>query len=461
VVFTGERIWTNWLDDVNIHRILESIFQKDSYMCIDREGLWESILHNSINNKLNKLLNRKALAPNAYYYIPKKKNEKIFTYNSDNLKRTLLLDEGVTIFDKLEGYHFNEQVLPEKLFVKGKCSIKKNTKFISRLRIPEGYIESNTYLLNQDSLVNITDSKLTLSIETGVDIKRGMNIGVGSMRKGRIININNDLNNKFKLLINQGEEIKKGELIARNDSVYGKIMGEVVTSPYSGIVDLRNIDKGYIFIKEHEVIKYDYISTFEGQLIKTKYKETYQIRSDYYQIPLKISTDSISGKLVNNIKSDDFQTKILFANEIGDIANSVEELINNNVVGILFAHLSYADFEFILKKRTDLIDLLSINVINAFNSENDATIMDLINKYKDYYISIEKNQLYVLVDIQKQQNDSGRNPAKLMSGKGVQLLSYTTKLMYYRIMKKESDSTYLIGNDESMVESDVSNILFC
>jgi hypothetical protein len=460
-VFTGERIWTNWLDDVNIHKILNEIFDKNTYICIDRDGLWESILHNSIKNDLNKSINKKMLAPNAYFYVPTMKSEKILAYNEEKLKRILLLDEGVTVFEGLEGYMFKDTLLPEKLFVKGMCSIKKNTKFNSKLKINEVYTESNTYKANQDALVNISDNNISLSIESGTNIKVGMKIGGGFIRKGRIVNVNNDLNDKFKLLISQGEDIKKGDLLASNDSIYGKIMGEVVTSPYSGTIDLDRIDKGYVFVRDHETTKYDYISTFEGKLIKNKYKNVFQIRADNYQIPLKISTGNIFGKLIRKIDINDLQTKVLFVNNISDITDSVENLIRNNVVGIILTHLSYADFEYLLKQKTDLIDLLSINVISAFGIESDSTIMDLINKYNNYYISIENNQLFLLADVQKQQNDSNKNPSKLFSGKRVQLLSYTSKLMYYRIMKKISDNTYLVGNDEGMVESDVSNILFC
>lgn len=437
-VLSGEMVWSEWLTDNMIAYILSAVSPNEISWHIDNFGIWQSLIAQPLKNTNAGKINRKALEPNLYYYMPSKA-EKAVNLDKDGDKRTIVVDGKCRFIKGIKDYVLKDTYLPENLVVGGRTM---NMTVV----LPSSSFVKSVFVSNKinKSEVVIPDKELV--------IKDG--IGFYEQKSYKLVKLF-DYSKKIKLLVSHGQKVEENEVIAQNLSLGGKILSENFLSPINGYIDLSKMEEGLMLIwsksDKKTSIDLEKIGKYKGGQEGKQYK----FESESVSIPLELVLgDPVSGIIVQAIdKGFEGLPKILMLNHAQLKDYKTEDLLNKHVTGLLFDHLDYSQINAILKNRYELFSFFTISSIDAFVQETNPIFVREINNRAGAMGIIHEKSLQIIDNISQER-------LKKYEERYVKYISYNSKFRYYKEARRVGPNKVLISNGKEVVESDICNLIY-
>jgi phosphotransferase system IIA component len=451
VVVTGEMLWSGWITESLLHKTISKIFERSTYLYVDQYALVHNIIQDGFNNKIIKKISASTFAPNVFYYVPNDKEKVVVLSNEEEKREIFFTISKNNVYQNVRGLSLKDNLLPDKLIIRSR-------NLIEAVGVNFDYILKHSRFQSfnkQEAKVYKGNLQIECDLNTNFSVEEVLGYSLSSDYK--VIDLHN-LPGQFKSRVTNGEKVKKGEVIVSDKTLKGKILGDEYLSPVDGVVDMRFVESGVIIIKYNEGREV-YLSKFAGRLTKKLNNKYYEAVTSVTSIPTTIAIGAkVSGILTNDltIKGD----KIFVIDDLAKFKFDSQFIITNEIKGLVLLRVSYNEIKTFLRKYSYMLDFLSLFVVDAYTDDINIKLKNFLSLYNNYLVTLEDKKLIIFNNgfIAKDFIQTSEREDSLL-GKEVQLLSYFHKFRYYKVIRKLTESRYLLSNGKEIVESELCNLL--
>lgn len=486
LIITGEMVWSGWLNLYMLLRKIRGLTKHDLNLIIDEQALWQSFLRGHKAQPELYKLDRAAFVPQVNYLrdhrlLKVHSGEVQLVLHKDEVDRKLILTKDRCGLFDLGSAGFatdNAQKLGKMLFLDvfefpelGHLNQASFNHWWKTSLYPQ--LTNKRYLhLRQEELPievgNISvsfgdDFEVKSTAKVGSLIKQGEVIGSKQTNTLRVVDCGSQKQGIRKFMeVADGEIVKSGGIVAKIPSAAGLFEKDIV-SPITGKVSYEAIADSLIVIRQ-ELARVQVEAFHNGILIQVLHGQGYVIDSDYYAIPLAVSSPGkFRGVLVKPGYQPNSYPKILLVPDLEKFGLSLETILADRIVCILALSSGYEAYQTFIKRHRRQLKYSGLVITGGFGLDPSAETQSAIMKAVGRFINIDNHQLKLPLGsfsekIKYYSTDAISSAAGLEQasapriGDKIRLISYSRPMPYARIEKVALASDQVLVNTSHTIE---------
>lgn len=485
IVFTGERVWSGWLNSYLISRLLDSLLITSKDIHIDYQGIWQLLIYGSkLQSEVFKL-EKSFFEPNFSFIknhplkIDTGKYTELNYYKQSIYKKIILEHNKPQLFDLKEKDYLLDQ--NQKLARMVYVSLNKYTANISLSDLAKDKLVWKKLPYEQQLLpeIKIFDYNLVQKSTEPFDfivpknletkLFQKINVGdlLGTVEQQQLVCLDyrNVSNLKDNLLCVEGQIIQKGQALV---NVRNRLIKKDLLAPVSGKLILDKVHLGYVFI-EVDVIKKPLKSPFAGKLVERRGQNLYRVETETIEIYVQetIGSAFYYGYLAKRGNLNTPDPKILFLENLADYDLDLDLLQKYNIKGILAQTSSFDTLQQFSQRAEMLMGFINLTLIEPFESYNPYCVA-FLNKFYGSFVTIRGHKLiFTLNPINSVSNsraitdglDLVKEELSDYIGSYAKNINYLTPTNYVRIIGN-SNQKILIKHQGKLSETSLDNLFY-
>ncbi|MFQ5492574.1 MAG: hypothetical protein ACE5DX_00220 [Candidatus Dojkabacteria bacterium] len=494
VIFTGEMVWSRWVDISGILAIFELIFAgRKVEILIDFNAIFQLLLMSELKIKELSRLNGELLKPQVTWIDDRSlltKNRKLHELDlkkKGGEKKLILTKDRIGLFDLREsGYKLAGREITRYIYINVFVSVARlvdsaNTKkyeqaWVQPLEwdsqyanvkywpLPRLWVDESQHMLSQSDF-----SSYSLDLNKGSKVSDNQDFGKYTSSTMTVFNYQSHAGEiKSHLQVNDHQHVKKGSRLTIVPTL-GGVWDKYLTAPHDGRIDLRLIDDGIILLKVDEEKALNF--RFPMHISNKLKSGGFVFKATSLNFPLaQWSGRQVSGYLASSVTEVDSGQKIIIMDDVSEFDLSIEKIFERQIAAILFRRSSRNSYVNFIKSNIRQLKVLSFGLLTGFEEKMEAEIKLKLEEYLGEFALIDRGALSIPLNVSRSKFVMGNSDdtrqlsfslkdftGQLCKGETIKVFSYLDTEAYVRIEKVHSDSDALGVNSTGAFDFNIIN----
>jgi hypothetical protein len=486
IVIGGELVWSRWLDEIMLFRLLSSLLKTDIDIHFDYAGTWQLLLsYLPKRPELLKLNDDSFQSDLSYIFQPQAvKKHRGFTelvVEKRKARKQLFLEPARSGMFQLEsdGYSYQKRNLARNIYI-NLFPFPELEKFTDQsyekwwhnpvLKIlPEFRILNQEHVFNSETNnnLNILNVRLQKDFKKGSSVKFNEPLGLEQNVITDVIDLQNShIEIKKHLKFSNGEYVKKGDILIRVPTL-GGFWDKPVYAPVSGKLDYSYLDAGVILIKT-QLREQEFYAPLAGEITGISRNKAVMFKGLTTNIPFSFTTGpDCSGILTEKILPGKKTDQILICDESEALRIGLKTILESRIKALLFSSADYYHFIKFLEARRDVLKHLSLGIFGEWGAGINPGVKKVIRHHMGSLVFIGEGLLRIPLINDKLSLAKPSNSVvteQLLSipkskGEIIKFISYSTGVSYARMETIRDKTTILVVTDAQPEAITAENIL--
>ncbi|MEI7578841.1 MAG: hypothetical protein WCJ58_02245 [bacterium] len=486
LVFTGEMVWSKWLNMLTISQYLQDYLNRNLKIIIDDSGFWQLLIYLAQKEPEIYKFSECFFNPQILFlanndFLFHRKGYDVFEYHEDSaLKNLLVSKERSELYDlhSSECTLDDNSVLPRYILFpkKQSKSIEKfsNNQFEHWWKPVE--LENNAIEfqhLSFSPMQIVEEEQLELSIlrfnkAIGDQVHSADLLGVSRSDQFEILDYRHLPELEKYLVVINGQILRQGEIIALIPQ-FGSLLTYEIKAPCSGKIDLSQSEYGVIIIHTNKELR-PFHAQFNFQVVDIQKNCKIFIKCAVENIyPFFNIGSSVSGilKTMDSEHNEEFPS-IIFIDNLEEFRLNLDNIIHHRIKAIIIAKTNYFEFTKFLKKKDWELFNMNIILLEDF-AGNISGIAARLKKFIGNYIFIDQGIIKIPLEQiankfplerSKEQQRYQIQKTVLKQGEKIHFLDYSLNNAYARI-ENVGLKTCLVNFQDNLLTIRKENIIYC
>ena len=486
LVIGGELIWSRWLDQIMVFKLLNSILKADADVHFDYTGTWSLLLNYLPKSpELLKLNDDSFQADLSYIFQPqavkKHRGFSELVVEKKKVRKQLFLEPARSGMFQLDsdGYSYQKRNLSRNVYVNlfpfpalDKFSDQSYEKWWHK---PVLKVLPEFRIMNQEHVFSsATNNNLNvLNVQLDNDFRKGsivkFNEPIGSQKN--VVNHVIDLKGSHieiqkHLKFSNGEYVKEGDMLIRVPTL-GGFWDKPVHATASGKLDLSYLNEGVILVKQ-QLREQEFSAPFQAEITGISRNKAIMFKGITTNIPFTFATGpDCSGILTEKLLKDKKTDQILICDETEAMKMDVGTILESRIKALLFTSADYFHFIKFLEARRDVLKHVSLGIFSDWGADINPTVKGVIRHNLGAQVFFGDGLLRIpLINdkLSMRKPTNSANSEQLLTipktkGEIIKYISYSSGVSYARMETIRDKTTILVVTDAQPEAITAENIL--